>query len=132
MLRTYKYSGSISSLSGDYREIVLYNMEHPEIAPTKVDGCLFKDYFDKVEFCDDEERYLPHLFVYDQILMLNEIHVLTRDGKDAKIIVGGIDNGYAYCRIFGPKENITSDDPERISAEEYQKYLDWKSDSSSM
>ncbi len=127
MLRRYEYIGSISSIRlPNCDEIKLYSPENPEIAPTKVDGSFLKKYLNDVEFCDDEERYLPHKFVYDSSLMLTEIHILTKDGRDAKIIVGGMDNhGNTYFKIFGPQDTIKTDEPEQISAEENQRYMDW-------
>ena len=128
MLRQYEYIGSISSVTlPKCDEIKLYNPDNREISPTLVDGSFLQAYINEVEFCDDEERYLPHKFVYDSNLILNEIHILNKDGKDAKIIVGGLGkHGNIYFHIFGPQDTIKTDEPEMISADENHKYWAWK------
>ena len=128
MLRQYDYYGSISSISGDCKKIVLRNHQDESIPPTQVNGYYLKEYLDKVEFQDAEERYFPHRFVYNSILVLEEIHVLNQQGTDVKIIVGGCGKGgVPYFEIFGPKELINDDNPQQISPEENHRYYEWRS-----
>lgn len=138
-MRTYTYTGTISSISfrksnsihASSATIELHDMRNDEVAPTRLDviGTL-ADYLNDLEWTDDEERYLTSVFYYDITLTLLAVEVHSSDPDiPAKVIAmndprGLMDIGTTF---FGPKEHIDATEPEPMSEEAFREWRLYKS-----
>jgi hypothetical protein len=137
MMKLYKYTGTISSLSTfpkkrpdalHHVEIMLHDFSDSDKAPTKVDafGGL-ADYIEAIEFTDHEERYITADWYYDDLLHLYRIEIPSADPiRPAKVIaqIGALDPTAA---VFGPADYIETSKPEPMTAEQFHEYLVFRS-----
>lgn len=127
MRKLYEYKGSISS-SG-HNEIVLYVYGNDEIPPTRltVPKALFQ-YLNDICGADSEEKYYEKIFKYDNILILHEIIIPSKNkGKPAKIITQAKLTSEEPI-IFGEVEQMETpeNELEPMSVEEYKRYFEFR------
>jgi hypothetical protein len=125
MGRLYEYRGMISSSCRD--EIILYVLGNAEIPPTRLTGPdALSKYISDICGSDSEERYYDKLYRYDNLLMLHEIVIPSKEnGTPAKIITQARLNSKKPL-IFGEREpmEIPENELETMSNEERNRY--WK------
>ena len=116
MNRKWTYSGNIASYSTNknYRgervitEIELYDIDDYNKAPVLLHcGAGLFGYIEDIEGHDDEERYMKKEFVYNDILTIQTIRILNKDGQVCKIIED-MDDVHWTGRITGPRERINN------------------------
>lgn len=127
MRELYEYKGSVSG-SG-HNEIVLYVHGNDEIPPTRltVPQALFQ-YINDIYGADSEERYYEKIFKYDNILILHEIVIPSKNnGRPTKIITQSKLTSEEPI-IFGKVEQmeIPENELEPMSNEEYIRYCKFR------
>lgn len=130
MNRLYRYHGSISGMMAQgqtAREITLYDSNDDRQAPTRLNvyGDLAK-YIYELEMTDAEERYLDVDYYYDCLLTLVRIEIPSVNPNIPAKVITWQELPKMGIVIFGPREYITTPEPEPMSQEQYAAWRAWK------
>lgn len=143
MEKLYKYTGDVNSystekLSTGYTrmDMIVSDFYDDKKAPTRLQAYgELADYLDALFCSDAEEKYLQKDFWYDNLLTL--LYVVIPAARrtysayknvPAKILAST--PGFHTTKIvtFGPTEYIKDREPEQMSLDEFNLYLDWRLD----
>lgn len=125
----YAYKGTLSQIGGGDHEIVLCDVWNDAQPPVKITAnTAMHHYLWERGNTDDEERYIKQTWVYDRCLLLQYIEIpSTRQGWPAKVIASADPTRVSMdMEIFGPTDLITTDKPEPMSSEEFQRWQDFR------
>lgn len=128
MIKLFRYTGLIAvseSYAKQVKSIIIADLHDASKAPTRLEvlGDM-REYIYELEGTDAEERYINADYCYDSNLFLRRIEIPgKKTGIPAKVIA--INFSSYTMAIFGQREFLETDEPESMSPEEYQNYLDY-------
>ena len=121
--KLWSYKGPSGSMAGNGGDIILHDINDDEKAPVRLEvvNPQLREYIYELAMTDDEERYIPRFWFYDRNLFLCRVEIPAKEGPiPAKAIWA--DDFLGDMEIFGPREHITTDEPEPMSTQEYFAY----------